>query len=129
MLRCALALGASASLLAAVDLAHKASGDGAVLHQRSGGYAALVVGLSTLWAAAIVLSRSAALGVAGGIVLGGAAGNVASLALWPGVPDPLEIGWLAFNLADTFVLGGFVLVAAVALRLAATRPGQVLGLR
>lgn len=125
----ALALAATATLLAGIDLGHKANAEPAVLHPRSGGYVALVLVLSALWAAAITLSRSLALGVTGGIVLGGAAGNAASLALWPGVPNPLVIGWVAFNLADAFVLGGFVLVAVVTLWLAVTRPAEPLRLR
>lgn len=129
MPRCALPLAATATVLAALDLGHKAASGGAVLHVRSDGYVALVVVLSIAWAAAIVLARSRALAVGGGVVLGGAVGNVASLALWPGVPNPLQIGWLAFNLADTFVLGGFVLVAATTLWLAATRPAEQLRLR
>ena len=129
MLRSGVALAATAALLAAVDLAHKASADGALLHPRSGGYVALVLALSASWAAAITLSRSLALATAGGIVLGGAVGNVASLAFWPGVPNPIEVGWLAFNLADSFVLGGFVLVGAAALWLAVTRPAEDLRFR
>ena len=129
MLRCASALTVTAVVLAAVDLAHKARAEDALLHMRSGGYVALVLVLSGLWAAAIVVARSGVLAVSGGVVLGGAVGNVASLALWPGVPNPLELGWLAFNLADVFVLCGFVLVALTALRLAATRAGEPLLLR
>jgi lipoprotein signal peptidase len=117
MLRCALALAATAAAFAAVDLAHKAGAEASVLHPRSGGYVALVLALSLGWAAAITLTRSLALALAGGVVLGGALGNVTSLAFWPGVPNPIEVDWLAFNLADVFVAGGFAAVAGTTLAL------------
>jgi lipoprotein signal peptidase len=115
MLRCALVLGGTAPALAAIDLAHKASADAHDFHSRSAGYAAFVLVLSLAWSAAIVLTRSPALALGGGVLVGGAFGNVASLALWPGVPNPIEAPPIAFNLADVFVLTGFVLVAATTL--------------
>jgi len=57
--------------------------------------------------------RATSIAVVGGVVLGGAIGNLASLALWPslaGVPDPLAAGGVAFNLADVFVASGFVVL-------------------
>jgi lipoprotein signal peptidase len=104
--------------LSAIDLAHKASADTHDFHARSGGYAAFVLVLSLAWSAAIVLTRSRALALGGGVLVGGAFGNVASLALWPGVPNPIEAPLIAFNLADVFVLTGFVLVAATSLAFA-----------
>jgi hypothetical protein len=38
-----------------------------------------------------------------------------SLAFSPGVPNPLVLGPIAFNLADVFVLAGFALVAGATL--------------
>jgi hypothetical protein len=52
------------------------------------------------------------------VVLGGAAGNLLSFALWPslpGVPDPIVAGGLAFSLGDVAVLGGLVLLVPGAL--------------
>ncbi len=125
MARCALALTATAVALAAVDLAHKGVAGAAHFHARSAAYVAVVLVLAVLWAGAIVLTRSTALAVGGGIVAGGVLGNVGSLALWPGVPNPLELGSLAFNLADAFVLGGFVLVACTTLWIVRTDPARL----
>ena len=119
----ALALLGAAALVAAADLAHKALAmrDPAAvpLHDRSAMYA-LVLAAALLWAVALVAVRSPLLALAGGVVAGGAAGNVLSLALWPGVPDPLVSGALAFNLADVAALaGGLVLVPLAVLALMA----------
>jgi hypothetical protein len=89
----ALLLGA-ATVVALLDLAHKAYAiserGSAVLHDRP-----------TLYV------------LAGGVVLGGAAGNLLSFALWPslsGVPDPILAGGLAFSLGDVAVVIGFSLL-------------------
>jgi lipoprotein signal peptidase len=121
MLRSACLLGAVAMLLAALDLAHKAGARVEYFHARSLAYVLVVVLLSTAWAAAILATRSLPMAVGGGAVLGGAAGNVLSLAFWPGVPNPIEVGALAFNLADVFVLAGFLLVAVVTIALVGDR--------
>jgi lipoprotein signal peptidase len=118
MARCALALGGTAALLAGVDLVHKASSDAASVHGRSSGYVALVAVLAAMWTTAIVLSRSLSIAVGGGVLAAGAVGNVMSLAFSPGVPNPLVLGPIAFNLADVFVLAGFVLVAGATLAFA-----------
>lgn len=101
-----------------LDLAYKALSiserGGAVLaHDRSALYAVGVAAASLVWAGAVALTRSGSIAFAGGIVLGGAAGNLVSLALWPslqGVPDPIVSGSVAFNLADVAVGVGFVLL-------------------
>lgn len=116
MVRPGLALAGTATVLAAVDLAHKAGG-AAYFHPRSLSYVLVVLVLSTAWAAAILATGSLPLAVGGGAVLGGAAGNVLSLAFWTGVPNPIEVGAIAFNLADVFVLAGFVAVAGATLAL------------
>jgi lipoprotein signal peptidase len=115
----ALILFATAILVATVDLAHKASVDALYFHARSSGYVVLVLGLAATWAGAILTTRSPSMSLGGGVLMGGALGNVASLALWPGVPNPIEFGPIAFNLADVFVLAGFLLTSAAALALAA----------
>jgi lipoprotein signal peptidase len=128
-----LALAGTAAVLAAADLTHKAIGGGAEhVHPRSAIYVAVVVVLSVIWAGAIVMTRSLAMAVGGGVVAGGALGNLASLAFWPGVPNPIATASFAFNLADVFVLVGFVAVSVIALRLARverTRLNQPLRLR
>jgi lipoprotein signal peptidase len=117
MVRPGLALAGTATVLAALDLAHKAWAGAAYFHPRSLSYVLVVLLLSTAWAAAILATGSLPLAVGGGAVLGGAAGNVASLAFWPGVPNAIEVGAIAFNLADVFVLAGFLLVVVVTLAL------------
>lgn len=116
MTRAALLLAATATLLAGADLAHKALAveESTLLHARGPAYVLLAV-VAAPWAAALVAARSLPLALAGGVLLGGAAGNLVSLALWPGVPNPLVAGAVAFNLADVFAAaGGLVLVPAAA---------------
>lgn len=115
MTRTALALAGAAAVAAAVDLAHKASVDAAFFHARSPGYVVLALALVTAWVAAILASGSLSMALGGGVLAGGALGNLLSLALWPGVPNPIVLEPVAFNLADVFVLTGFVLTALAAL--------------
>lgn len=117
----ALLLGA-ATVVAALDLAHKAHAiserSGAVLHDRQTRYVVAGAVLSLGWAGAIALTRSSAIAFAGGVVLGGAAGNLVSFALWPplpGVPDPILAGGLAFSLGDVAVVVGFALLVPAVL--------------
>jgi hypothetical protein len=114
---CVLLIGV-ATLVAAVDLAHKAveiseRGGMVLAHDRSAFYAVGVTVAALVWATSVVLTRSPSIAIAGGILLGGGAGNLVSLALWPsvpGVPNPLVTGALAFNLADVAVAVGLVLL-------------------
>jgi lipoprotein signal peptidase len=115
--RTALLLAATTALVAGVDLAHTAhalSEDGLVVgHERSRAYMAGVTLLLLLWAVAILFSGSRAIAVGGGVLIGGAVGNVASLLLWPsfpGVPDPLVARGVAFSIGDVAVGTGLVLV-------------------
>ena len=118
----ALLLGA-ATVVAALDLAHKAhaiserSGE-VLLHDRPARYVIAGAVLSLAFAGAVALTRSSSIALAGGVVLGGAAGNLLSFALWPslsGVPDPILAGGLAFSLGDVAVLVGFVLLVPAVL--------------
>jgi len=104
-----------AGLLATVDLLHKASSEVEDVHHRSSAYVAVVLGLAAVWVGAIVTSRSLSMALGGGVLAGGASGNLVSLALWPGVPDPIVVEPVAFNLADVFVVSGFVLTACATL--------------
>ena len=108
-------LGATAVAFAGLDLAHKAITEATHLHPRSAAYVAVALALAVLWSAAILAARSALIALAGGVVLGGAVGNLVSLALWAGVPNPIELEQVAFNLADAFVLLGFGATAAATL--------------
>jgi lipoprotein signal peptidase len=125
MLRALVALFVTAVSAAALDLAHKAGAVAPPLHQRSALYLVLVLSVCLVWSALIVLTRSVAVAAAGGLVLGGTAGNVLSLAFWPGVPDPIVVEPIAFNLADAFVLTGFCLVCAAAVAVAAANPERL----
>jgi lipoprotein signal peptidase len=116
--RAALVLVGTAAIVALADLGHKATAAPEYLHGRSAGYVVLVLGLTLAWAAAIVLTRSPALALGGGIAAGGAIGNVFSLVFWPGVPNPIDVAPVAFNLADVFVLVGFLFVAGATIALA-----------
>ena len=117
----ALLLGAAA-VVATVDLAHKAlaiseQGGAVPAHDRSAHYVAGLAAVTLAWTGAIALVRSPGIALTGGLVLGGAIGNLASFALWPslpGVPDPIIRGGIAFNLADvSAVLGLALLVPAI----------------
>jgi lipoprotein signal peptidase len=115
----ALILFSTAILAAAIDLAHKASVDAAHMHPRSPVYVVVVLGLAAAWAVTILATQSLSLALAGGVLAGGALGNLTSLAFWPGVPNPIELEPIAFNLADLFVISGFLLTSAAALVFAA----------
>jgi len=114
-----LAFAGTALALAAFDLAHKATSEATYFHARSPAYVVVVLVLAAVWIGAILATRSLSLAVAGGVLAGGALGNLASLAVWPGVPNPIELEPIAFNLADVFVLAGFALTAATTLVFAA----------
>ena len=111
-------LAVSATAFACLDLAHKATAETMHVHPRSAAYVAVVLGLALLWSTAVLATRSPLLSLAGGVVLGGALGNLVSLALWTGVPNPIEFPPIAFNLADAFVLLGFATTAAATLTFA-----------
>ena len=128
----ALLLGA-ATVVAALDLVHKyraisEQGQAVLLHDRPTRYVVAGATLSLAWAGAIALTRSSTIAVFGGVVLGGAAGNLLSFALWPslpGVPDPLMAGGLAFSLGDVAVLGGMILLLPAAVAFALRNRGRL----
>jgi len=114
---------AVAVVVGTVDLAYKALaisevGGAVFVHDRSPLYVAGVAGASFAWAVAIARLESASIALAGGLVLGGAIGNLTSIALWPslpGVPDPIVAGGIAFNMADVAVFLGVVLLLPTSL--------------
>jgi lipoprotein signal peptidase len=125
MFRAFVALAGTAGTAAAIDLAYKAGNEGAMLHERSAFSVVLVSFGSLAWAAAILLTRSVPIAAAGGLLLGGAVGNLVSLAIWDGVPNPIVVAPIAFNLADAFVMAGFALVCVAALALAVSDRGRL----
>jgi lipoprotein signal peptidase len=125
MLRALVALLGTAGAAAAIDLASKAGAAAPPLHERSSLYVVAVCAACLVWSGLIVLTRSVGVAAAGGLVVGGAVGNVLSPAFWPGVPNPIVVEPVAFNLADTFVLVGFGLVCAAVVALAAADPERL----
>ncbi len=117
-----LLLGA-ATVVATIDLVHKhlaisQRGDEVFLHDRPARYVLAGAALTLAWAGAIALTRSSAMALPGGVVLGGAAGNLLSFALWPslpGVPDAIVVGRVAFSVGDVAVVCGLLLLLPAAL--------------
>ena len=127
-----LLLGAAA-IVVALDLGQKqlaiSDPSGAVyLHDRPLRYVIAGAALTLGWAGAIVLTRSAMIALPGGVVMGGAAGNLISFALWPslpGVPDPIVAAGLAFSLGDVAVAVGLLLLIPAALVFARRNRGRL----
>jgi lipoprotein signal peptidase len=121
-----LLLGA-ATVVAALDLAHKAlaiseRGGAVNPHDRPARYVVAGAALSLAWAGGVALTRSSSIALSGGVVLGGAAGNLVSFALWPslsGVPNPIVAAGIAFNFADVAVVTGLALLLPAILVFAA----------
>jgi lipoprotein signal peptidase len=115
MFRASLALAGTTAVVAAIDVVHKATAQADYFHDRSSAYVVIVVALAAAWAGAILATGSLSMALCGGVLAGGAVGNLVSLALWPGVPNPIELDTIVFNLADVFVLSGFLFTVAAAL--------------
>jgi lipoprotein signal peptidase len=96
---------------AALDLVHKAIAvDGAVVHDRSALWIAVFAVLAAVEAAAIVVTRSTPLALAGGLLVGGCAANLASAAIWGGVPDAIALGDVYLSAADLLIAAGIALL-------------------
>ena len=109
-----------AVVLAAFDLVQKAA-QPVYGHPRGAAYVALALGLFLALVLFVPRVPSRAFAIAGGVAAAGALGNLVSALAWRGgVPNPIVVGQLAFNLADLFaLLGAAALVvgaAAFALR-------------
>lgn len=125
MRRAGIVLGFVAAPLAAADLAHKAVTEPALYHVRPGLQMAVLAVVAAGWAVAVAATRSPMLAAAAGVFLGGVVGNAASVAFWPGVPNPLVAGPIAYNLADVFVLAGLALTLGAAAAFAARNRGRL----
>jgi hypothetical protein len=112
--RAGIVLGLVAAPLAVTDLAHKALADAPLYHARPALHMAALAVVAAGWAVAVAATRSIGLAAAGGVFLGGVVGNVASVVFWPGVPNPLAAGAIAYNLADVFVAAGLALTLVAA---------------
>ena len=120
----------AAALVMALDLVQKqlAIADRSEGVYRPVSYVIAGAALSLGWAGAIALTRSALIAVPGGVVLGGAVGNLASFALWPslqGVPDTLVAGGLAFSVGDIAVGVGLLLLVPAAVVFAHRNRGRL----
>jgi lipoprotein signal peptidase len=103
-----------------LDLAHKAwaTGGAVPVHERSTLWITAFAALAAIEAAAIVLTRSTALALAGGLLVGGCAANLASPAIWGGVPDAIALGGVYLSLADLLIAAGIVALLPAAALLA-----------
>lgn len=102
--------------LTAVDLAQKAR-EPVYGHPRGPAYVAAAAALAVLVIAFVPRVPSRALSLAGGVAAAGALGNLVSAVAWRGgVPNPIVLGGLAFNVADVCaVVGAASLVLGAAL--------------
>jgi lipoprotein signal peptidase len=107
---------AVALVLSAVDLGQKASAP-VYGHPRSVVYVVFAAALTVLLVQFVPRVPSRALAVAGGVAAAGAFGNLVSALAWRGgVPNPIVVGELAFNVADLCaVTGAVALVVGCAL--------------
>jgi lipoprotein signal peptidase len=105
-----------ASLFAAVDLGQKASAP-VYGHARGITYVFVAAALTVLLVVFVPRVPSRALAVAGGIAAAGAFGNFVSALVWRGgIPNPIVVGEIAFNIADLCaVTGAVTLVVGCAL--------------
>src|SRR2546423_776071 len=107
---------AVALVLTVADLAQKASAP-VYGHPRSAAYVVLAAILAALVIAFVPRVPSRALSVAGGVATAGALGHLVSALAWrSGVPNPIVVGDVAFNIADVCaVVGAAALVLGAAL--------------
>jgi hypothetical protein len=102
---------AVASLLTAVDLGQKATAP-VYGHPRGAVYLLVATAITVMLVLFVPRVPSRALAVAGGVAAAGAFGNLVSALVWRGgIPNPIVLGDLAFNIADLCaVLGAIALV-------------------
>ncbi|HEY3184944.1 MAG TPA: hypothetical protein VGJ77_19035 [Gaiellaceae bacterium] len=111
-----LVLVAVAAALVVPDLAQKASAP-VYGHPRSAVYVGLAAGMLALLVALVPRVPSRPLAVAAGVACAGVTGNLVGAVAWrDGIPNPIVVGDVAFNLADVYaVLGAGALVFTAAL--------------
>jgi lipoprotein signal peptidase len=97
-----------ALLLTAVDLGQKASAP-VYGHPRGVTYVVFAAALTLLLVVFVPRVPSRALAVAGGVAAAGAFGNLVSALAWSGgIPNPIVVGEIAFNVADLCAVGGAI---------------------
>ena len=108
--------------LTAVDLAQTAH-EPVYGHPRSPLYALLAAVLATLVIAFVPRVPSLALSLAGGVAVAGALGNLVAALVWRGgIPNPIVLGDVAFNVADLCAVSGAVALVLGAALFALAHP-------
>jgi lipoprotein signal peptidase len=107
---------AVALVLTAIDLGQKASSP-VYGHPRGAVYVLVAATLTVLLVLFVPRVPSRALSGAGGIAAAGALGNLVSALTWRGgIPNPIVVGDIAFNVADLCsVIGAIALVLGATL--------------
>jgi lipoprotein signal peptidase len=113
---------AVALLLTAADLGQKASAP-VYGHPRGVGYVLVAAAITALLVLFVPRVPSRALAVAGGVAAAGAFGNLVSALAWRGgIPNPIVVGELAFNIADLCAATGAIALVVGAVLFAVRHP-------
>jgi lipoprotein signal peptidase len=116
------ALAAVALGLTAIDLVQKASAP-VYGHPRGLAFVAGAAALAVAIAVLVPRVPSLPLSVAGGVAAAGALGNLVSALAWRGgVPNPIVVGDVAFNIADVCAVSGAAALVLGAALFALTHP-------
>ena len=111
-----------ALLLTAVDLGQKASAP-VYGHPRGVTYVVFAAALTLLLVLFVPRVPSRALAVAGGVAAAGAFGNLVSALAWRGgIPNPIVVGEIAFNVADLCAVTGAIALVLGAVLFALRHP-------
>ena len=113
---------AVALLLTAADLGQKASAP-VYGHPRGVGYVLVAAAITALLVLFVPRVPSRALAIAGGVAAAGAFGNLVSALAWRGgIPNPIVVGDLAFNVADLCAVTGAIALVLGAVLFALRHP-------
>jgi lipoprotein signal peptidase len=113
---------AVALLLTAADLGQKASAP-VYGHPRGVGYVLVAAAITALLVLFVPRVPSRALAVAGGAAAAGAFGNLVSALAWRGgIPNPIVVGEIAFNVADLCAATGAIALVLGAVLFALRHP-------
>jgi lipoprotein signal peptidase len=111
-----------ALLLTAADLGQKASAP-VYGHPRGVGYVLIAAAITALLVLFVPRVPSRALTVAGGVAAAGAFGNLVSALVWRGgIPNPIVVGEIAFNIADLCAVTGAIALVLGAVLFAVRHP-------
>lgn len=122
MQRQRLSLVVVALVLTSADLLQKAR-EPDYGHPRGLAYVVVAAALAAFLIAFVPRVPSRALSLAGGVAAAGALGNLVSALVWRGgVPNPIVLGDVAFNLADVCAVVGAISLVLGAALFALTHP-------